>query len=158
LVKKIFGYLNMKIVLQRVSTATVKVDNKLVGKVSKGLLLYIGISNDDSVVDITKLIDKIINLRIFNDNNSKMNYSIKDINGELLIVSQFTLYADCSHGNRPSFIKAASKNHAENIYNQFVNYALKQNIKVETGVFGANMKVNSVNDGPVTILLSSNEK
>lgn len=148
----------MKIVLQRVSTATVKVDNKLVGKVSKGLLLYIGISNDDSVVDITKLIDKIINLRIFNDNNSKMNYSIKDINGELLIVSQFTLYADCSHGNRPSFIKAASKNHAENIYNQFVNYALKQNIKVETGVFGANMKVNSVNDGPVTILLSSNEK
>ena len=148
----------MKIVVQRVSAATVKVDNKLVGKISKGLLLYIGVGNGDSVMDITKLIDKIINLRIFNDSSNKMNFSLKDVNGELLIISQFTLHADCSHGNRPSFIKAASKNHAENIYNQFVNYALKQNIKVETGVFGANMKVNSVNDGPVTILLSSNEK
>ena len=147
----------MQIVLQRVNTATVEVDNKLVGKISKGLLLYIGIATDDSVIDLTKLIDKILTLRIFNDNNNKMNYSIKDINGELLIVSQFTLYADCSHGNRPSFIKAASKNHAENIYNQFVNYALKQNIKVETGIFGANMKIDSINDGPVTILLKSHD-
>ena len=120
----------MKIVVQRVSAATVKVDNKLVGKISKGLLLYIGVGNGDSVMDITKLIDKIINLRIFNDSSNKMNFSLKDVNGELLIISQFTLHADCSHGNRPSFIKAASKNHAENIYNQFVNYALKQNIKV----------------------------
>ena len=144
----------MKIVLQRVSAASVEVDNKIVSQISKGLLLYIGIAKDDTLVDITKLIDKIINLRIFNDNHNKMNYSIKEINGELLIVSQFTLYADCSHGNRPSFIKAASKNHAENIYNQFVNYALKQNIKVETGIFGANMKIDSTNDGPVTILLN----
>ena len=147
----------MKIVVQRVSTATVKVDNTLVGKISKGLLLYIGIGNNDSVIDINKLIDKILNLRIFNDITNKMNCSLKDVNGELLIISQFTLYADCSHGNRPSFIKAASKNHAENIYNQFVNYALKQNIKVETGIFGANMIIDSINDGPVTILLNSDE-
>ena len=147
----------MRIVVQRVQKASVAVDNILVGKISNGLLLYVGIGNDDSLIDVTKLIDKILNLRIFNDLNNKMNCSLKDVNGELLIISQFTLYADCSHGNRPSFIKAGSKNHAENIYNQFVNYALKQNIKVETGIFGANMMIDSINDGPVTILLNSND-
>jgi len=112
----------MKAIVQRVSSAQVTVDNMVVGRISKGLLIFLGIAPTDSMTNITKLADKVLSLRIFNDNNNRMNLSINDIRGSLLIVSQFTLYADCIKGNRPSFANAASPVHAKKIYNEFVNY------------------------------------
>ena len=144
----------MKVVIQRVSRASVEIDSSVYSSINDGMVIFLGIRKGDKIQDVDKFVDKILKLRIFEDNNSKMNLSINDVQGEILVISQFTLYADMKHGNRPSFFQSETPILAEKIYNQFVNYALKQNIKVETGIFGANMKVGSTNDGPVTILLN----
>ena len=143
----------MRAIIQRVSKAQVTIDNTIRGKISEGLLIFIGIAQDDSMSHVIKLADKILSLRIFNDINKKMNLSVHDIQGNLLIISQFTLYADCNKGNRPSFINAASPVHAKKIYNEFVNYMNQQKINVQSGVFGADMKVSLVNTGPSTFIL-----
>lgn len=143
----------MKFVVQRVSNANVKVDNKVVGKINKGYMVLIGIKEDDTIQEADYLIKKLINLRVFEDENEKMNLSLKDVEGELLLISQFTLYGDCSNGNRPSFTAAAKPDKAEKIYDYIVQKC-KDNIEiVETGIFGAHMEVSLVNDGPVTIIL-----
>ena len=147
----------MRAIIQRVSKAQVTIDNTIRGKISEGLLIFIGIAQDDSISHVIKLADKILSLRIFNDSNKKMNLSIHDIQGSLLIISQFTLYADCNNGNRPSFINAASPVHAKKIYNEFVNYMYQQNINCESGVFGAHMEVSLINDGPVTLIMDTEE-
>lgn len=147
----------MKFVIQRVKKASVEVDKNLVGKINQGFLVLIGISQDDNEQIADLLIKKLINLRIFTDENDKMNLSLKDINGELLLVSQFTLYADCKKGNRPSFTKSAKFDLANNLYHYIIEECKKTGINVKTGIFGANMKVNLINDGPVTIILDSNE-
>lgn len=143
----------MKIVIQRVNNAKVEVSNEVIGKINKGFLVLVGITHEDTTEIADYLVQKLLNLRIFSDEDDKMNLSIKDINGELLIVSQFTLYANCQRGNRPSFIDAAKPEMAENLYNYFVQKCKNENIKVETGKFGADMQVSLTNDGPVTIIL-----
>ena len=144
----------MKLVIQRVKNASVEVDNKIVGKIGQGFLVLLGVGPEDTKKEADFLIQKLIKLRIFKDENDKMNLSIKDINGELLIVSQFTLYADCSGGNRPSFANAAKPDKANELYEYFIQNCKKEGIKkVEHGIFGADMKVQLLNDGPVTILL-----
>ena len=143
----------MRAIIQRVSKAQVTIDDKIRGTISEGLLIFIGIAQDDSASHVIKLADKILSLRIFNDINEKMNLSVHDIQGSLLIISQFTLYADCKKGNRPSFINAASPVHAKKIYNEFVNYMNQQKINVQSGVFGAEMKVSLINSGPSTFIL-----
>lgn len=143
----------MKIVLQRVSSAVVKVDGKICGSIGMGYLVLLGIGNDDTEDDCRRLADKIINLRIFSDENDKINLSLGDVGGELLIVSQFTLYADCRKGNRPNFIQAGKPDKAERLYNYFVDYCRSKGKHVETGIFGADMKVELVNDGPFTVIL-----
>ena len=144
----------MKLVIQRVKNAKVVVDNKTVSKIEKGFLVLLGVAPNDTKENADFLVNKLINLRIFKDENNKMNLSIKDIKGELLIVSQFTLYADCSHGNRPSFINSAPSDYAKELYEYFVQKCKNENItNVETGEFGANMQVTLLNDGPVTIIL-----
>ena len=145
----------MKVVIQRVIKSSVRINNKEVAKIGKGFLILLGISKDDNFEKADYIIKKIYNLRVFSDENDKMNLSIQDINGELLIVSQFTLYADCKKGNRPSFINAAPPEDAEKIYEYFINECKKNNLKVETGEFGADMKVELINDGPVTIILEN---
>ena len=146
----------MKLVIQRVKNASVSVDNKIVGKINQGLLVLLGIKNSDTKKDVDYLVRKLINLRIFNDKNNKMNLSIQSVNGELLIISQFTLYGDCKKsGNRPSFSNAAKFDIASTLYEYFVNECKKQISVVQTGIFGADMKVNLLNDGPVTILMDS---
>lgn len=144
----------MKLVLQRVKNANVIVEGKKVGDINQGFLVLIGIAPNDTKEIADFLIQKLIHLRIFEDENKKMNLSIQDIDGELLLVSQFTLYADCSHGNRPSFIDAAKPDLANELYEYFIEQCKKENIKkVETGEFGADMQVSLQNDGPVTIIL-----
>jgi len=145
----------MKIVIQRVKKASVKVGNKTVGRIGQGLLLLVGIEDKDRV-RVENTSEKILKLRIFGDENDKMNLSIQDVKGEILAVSQFTLLADCSGGNRPSFIKAAPPETAKPLFEKFVNELKKSGLKVETGVFGAKMEVELQNDGPVTIILESN--
>lgn len=145
----------MKVVIQRVIKSSVSINNEEVAKIGKGFLILLGISKDDNLEKADYIIKKIYNLRVFSDENDKMNLSIQDINGELLIVSQFTLYADCKKGNRPSFINAAPPEEAEKIYEYFINECKKNNLKVETGEFGADMKVELINDGPVTIILEN---
>lgn len=145
----------MKVVIQRVIKSSVRINNKEVAKIGKGFSILLGISKDDNFEKADYIIKKIYNLRVFSDENDKMNLSIQDINGELLIVSQFTLYADCKKGNRPSFINAAPPEEAEKIYEYFINECKKNNLKVETGEFGADMKVELINDGPVTIILEN---
>ena len=145
----------MKIVIQRVSSAKVKKKKKIVGKIDKGFLVLLGITESDTEENADYLVKKLCNLRVFQDENDKMNLSIKDVCGELLIVSQFTLYADCSHGNRPSFINSAKPEIAEPLYEYFVKQCKQYVDNVQTGVFGAHMKVELVNDGPVTITISS---
>lgn len=143
----------MKIVLQRVNSASVKVDNKICGRIGIGYLVLLGVGNDDTEDDCRRLADKIINLRIFSDENDKINLSLGDVGGDLLIVSQFTLYADCRKGNRPNFIQAGKPDKAEHLYNYFVDYCRGKGKRVETGIFGADMKVELVNDGPFTVIL-----
>lgn len=143
----------MRAVVQRVSSSKVTVDGEVTGEINKGLLVLLGVTHEDTSKDVDYIIDKVLNLRIFEDENEKMNLSLKDVNGELLLVSQFTLYGDTKKGNRPSFIEAARPEMAINLYNYIIDELKKQIPKVETGIFGADMQVKLVNDGPVTILL-----
>lgn len=143
----------MKIVVQRVKNAQVEVDKKVVGKIEKGFLVLLGVTHNDTKKEADYLVKKLCNLRVFTDENDKMNLSLKDVNGELLIVSQFTLYADCSGGNRPSFIEAAKPDKANELYEYFCSECEKNDINVEKGIFGADMKVSILNDGPVTIII-----
>ena len=144
----------MKVLVQRSLKSNVSVNNKVVGQIDKGLVLLVGFTNDDTSTDIDYLVKKVINLRIFDDENGIMNKSILDISGSILSISQFTLYADTKKGNRPSYINAMGGENAIKLYNEF-NEKLKQFVKVETGIFGEDMIVNIKNDGPVTILLES---
>lgn len=144
----------MKVVIQRVTKSTVTVDNKIVGKIDKGLNVLVGFTDTDTISDLEYLKRKILNLRIFDDENGIMNKSIKEINGKILLVSQFTLYADTKKGNRPSYIKALNGEKAVVLYNQFIEM-LSTEIEVETGIFGANMQVKIENDGPITIIIDS---
>lgn len=149
----------MKIVIQRVSYSKVIVDNQVVGEINNGILVLIGIVNDDNFSDIDWIIKKIIQLRIFEDENNIMNLSVQDINGEILVVSQFTLHALTKKGNRPSYINAAKPEIAIPIYNEFIKQLEVQfGKKIEKGIFGADMKVYLVNDGPVTIIIDSKNK
>ena len=143
----------MKLVIQRVKRASVEVNKEIVGKIEQGFLVLLGVGPEDTKEIADFLVQKLIKLRIFEDENGKMNLGLKDINGELLIVSQFTLYADCTGGNRPSFTNAAKPDKANELYEYFIQECKKENIKVEHGIFGADMKVELLNDGPVTILL-----
>lgn len=145
----------MRIVVQRVKKASVKIEDKIQGKIEQGFLVLLGITSTDSRKDVDYLVKKVCNLRIFEDENGKMNLALKNINGELLIISQFTLYGDCSEGNRPSFIEAAKPPVAIPLYEYFVEECKKCIDKVETGIFGADMKVELLNDGPVTIIIDS---
>ena len=147
----------MKFVIQRVKNASVTVDNKIVGSINKGFLVLIGITHTDTKEIADVLIKKLIKLRIFEDENEKMNLALNDVNGELLLVSQFTLYANCTGGNRPAFIDAAKPDYANELYEYIIDECKKQEINVQTGIFGADMKVELLNDGPVTIILDSNE-
>ena len=146
----------MRAVIQRVKEARVSVDNRVVGQIGKGILVLLGVGKSDSQNDLIWTADKIVNLRIFEDENGKMNLSLLDIRGELLVVSQFTLYGDARKGRRPSFTDAAPPEKGKEMYEEFVRYLKdKYDIKVETGEFGAMMDVHLVNWGPVTILLDS---
>lgn len=145
----------MRAVVQRVLSSSVSIEGKTVGEIGKGLNVLLGISRDDNEEDIKYLKEKILNLRIFEDENGKMNKSLLDMNGELLIVSQFTLYGDCRKGRRPSFIEALSGEEAKKLYDNFVEECTDVLGKVSTGVFGADMCVSIKNDGPVTLLLDS---
>lgn len=149
----------MKVVIQRVSKASVTIENQLTASIENGLLILLGIVENDSLEDIKWLTNKIVNLRIFNDSEGVMNHSIKDINGNIIAVSQFTLHASTKKGNRPSYIKAAKPEIAIPIYERFVNQ-LEADLgkKVQTGTFGADMKIELLNDGPVTIIIDSKNK
>ena len=148
----------MKAVIQRVSDASVKVEGKIVGEISNGLLLLIGIDELDEKSDADWLVQKILNLRIFGDEEGKLNLSVTDIAGEILCISQFTLIADYKKGNRPSFIKAAKPEHAVPLFEYFKEEISKSGLKTESGIFGADMKVSLLNDGPVTIVMDSKTK
>lgn len=148
----------MKILVQRSLNSNVSVDNKIVGQIEKGLVLFVGFTYGDTIDDIKYLIKKVINLRIFDDEKGIMNKSILDVNGSILSISQFTLYADTKKGNRPSYINALNGEEAIKLYDLFNEELRKNNIMVETGIFGSDMKVNIINDGPVTILLESRNK
>lgn len=151
----------MKLVIQRVSCAKVEVDNRVCGRIEKGLMVLLGVKDSDTACLIDPLLQKLINLRIFNDENGKMNLSLLDVKGDLLIVSQFTLYGDCAKGNRPSFIKSAKGELAKSLYEAFVARAKEaltsHSLRVQTGEFGAHMKVSLTNDGPVTIILEKSK-
>lgn len=143
----------MKFLVQRVTEASVTVDNIVTGKIKKGFLVLIGITHSDTKDDADFLINKLLNLRVFSDENGKMNLNINQVNGELLLVSQFTLYANTSRGNRPDFLEAAKPAYAEELYEYIIKECKNRNINVQTGIFGADMKVHLLNDGPVTIML-----
>ena len=145
----------MRVVVQRVKHASVNINGTVNGKINNGFLVLLGIQSTDSEQDVDYLVKKVTNLRIFSDENDKMNLSLKDVNGELLIVSQFTLYANCKEGNRPSFVEAAKPDVAIPLYEYFVSECKKIIPVVETGIFGADMKVDLLNDGPVTIIMDS---
>lgn len=145
----------MKVVIQRVSEASVKVDGIVVGEINKGFMLLIGIDENDEKTDADWLVQKILNLRVFSDENDKLNLSIKDINGEILCISQFTLIADYKKGSRPSFIKAAKPDKAIPLFEYFKEELSKSDLRLESGIFGADMKVSLINDGPVTIVMDS---
>ena len=145
----------MRVVVQRVKHASVTINGTVNGKINNGFLVLLGVQSTDSEQDVDYLVKKVTNLRIFSDENDKMNLSLKDVNGELLIVSQFTLYANCKEGNRPSFVEAAKPDIAVPLYEYFVSECKKIIPVVETGLFGADMKVDLLNDGPVTIIMDS---
>ena len=145
----------MKALIQRVTAASVKIKNKEYCSINEGLCVFLGVKKSDTELDVKYLVEKIINLRIFSDKNDKINKSIYDIRGSILIVSQFTLYANCKKGNRPSFIDSADKLSATQLYDLFVNLLREKKIQIKTGIFGSDMKINLTNDGPVTIMLES---
>ena len=147
----------MKAVVQRVLNADLKVDGKLISEIGKGYVVFLGVKVQDTEEDLSKIISKIAKLRVFEDENGKMNLSIKQVEGEILLVSQFTLYGDCKGCNRPSFIKAERPDRANELYMKAKDLLEKEEITVKMGVFGADMKINVHNDGPVTILLDSAE-
>jgi D-tyrosyl-tRNA(Tyr) deacylase len=149
----------MKVVVQRVNQASVSIGNKVINRISEGLLLLLGIEKDDNYDDSLWLVNKIINLRLFSDTELKMNHSILDINGEILVISQFTLHAKIKNGNRPSFVKAAKPDYAKTLYDHFIsklNAGLEKDVK--SGIFGENMKVKLINNGPVTIVIDTKNK
>ena len=147
----------MKFLIQRVVQASVTVDQEVIGAIQKGFLVLIGVTEDDTEEIADKLIKKLIGLRIFEDENGKTNLALKDVDGSLLLISQFTLYADCKKGNRPSFIKAGNPEHANQLYEYIIAECRKEIPIVETGKFGADMKVSLCNDGPFTVMLDSAE-
>ncbi|MBE5886337.1 MAG: D-tyrosyl-tRNA(Tyr) deacylase [Lachnospiraceae bacterium] len=147
----------MKFVIQRVKEAKVVVDGKTTGEIGKGFLVFIGVSNEDTKEIADKLVKKLLGLRIFADAEGKTNLALEDVNGELLLVSQFTLYADCKKGNRPSFIRAGAPDFANEMYEYIIAKCKESGVKTETGIFGADMKVSLVNDGPFTIIYDSEE-
>lgn len=145
----------MKCVLQRVNRASVSVDGKVCGEIEKGILVFLGVCDEDTEQDIKWLADKIIGLRIFEDENEKMNFSLADIGGGLLIISQFTLFGNCKKGRRPDFTSAGNPEIAKAMYEKFIDYCQKSFKDVESGIFGADMKVDLENDGPVTLIIDS---
>ena len=147
----------MKFVIQRVSEAKVVVEGATTGEIGKGFLVFIGVCNEDTTEIADKLVKKLLGLRIFADAEGKTNLALQDVGGELLLVSQFTLYADCKKGNRPSFIRAGAPDFANEMYEYIIRKCRESGIKTETGIFGADMKVSLVNDGPFTILYDSDE-
>ena len=147
----------MRAVVQRVSRAEVKVDGEVTGTIEKGLLVFVGVAPEDTEKDMEYIADKIINLRIFEDENEKMNLSVTDVNGSLLVISQFTLYGDCRKGRRPNFTGSCEPVKAEKMYLEMLEYLKSKGIKTESGIFGADMKVDLLNDGPVTLLLDSSK-
>jgi D-tyrosyl-tRNA(Tyr) deacylase len=148
----------MRAVVQRVKESHVTVDDRTVGKIGKGILIFLGVSEEDKEKDIDYMVEKISNLRIFQDNEGKMNLSLLDIKGEALVVSQFTLLGDCRKGRRPSYVCAAKPETAENYYNIFIDKLIKLGVHVQKGIFQAMMNVHLINDGPVTILIDSHKK
>jgi D-tyrosyl-tRNA(Tyr) deacylase len=148
----------MRAVIQRVSEASVTVEGKLVGKIGKGVLVLLGVSQQDTEKDVTYLVDKILNLRIFEDENGKMNLSLLEVGGQMLVVSQFTLYGDVRRGKRPSFTEAASPEKAKKLYELFVQESSKFLNGIQTGIFQAMMNVHLTNEGPVTILIDSDKR
>ena len=147
----------MRLVIQRVKNASVTGDNEVTGKIGKGYLVLVGVSDSDTESTVDKLIRKMIGLRIFEDENGKTNLSLADVSGSLLLVSQFTLYANCRKGNRPSFIEAGSPEKAEALYEYMIRECKKSVPEVQTGIFGADMEVSLVNDGPFTVILDSDQ-
>lgn len=147
----------MKLVIQRVTHASVAVDNNVIGKIGKGYMVLIGVSDTDTKEIADKMLDKMIKLRIFEDENGKTNLSLADVGGELLLISQFTLYANCKKGNRPSFIEAGSPDHANALYEYIIEKCKERVDVVEQGEFGAEMKVELLNDGPFTVILDSQQ-
>lgn len=143
----------MRALVQRVLESNLKIDGNEFSKIGHGLIIFFGVTHDDTSLDVKVLAEKISKLRIFEDENGKMNLSVKDVGGSFHIISQFTLYADCHHGNRPSFTNAATPDKANELYMQFIEECKYLGIHVETGVFGADMKINYTNDGPITIML-----
>lgn len=143
----------MKVLVQRVTSANVKVNSKVVGEINRGLLLFVGFTQSDTTKEIDYMVDKVINLRIFDDENGVMNKSLLDTEGSILSVSQFTLYADSSKGRRPSYINALNGDKAIILYDEFNKKLKEKNVKVEAGIFGAYMQVELINDGPITIML-----
>lgn len=147
----------LKVIIQRVKNAKVLINNKREENINTGFVVLVGFTHNDNICDIEYIKKKILSLRIFEDENNKMNYSLKDVNGSLLIISQFTLYADVRKGNRPSFNNSLDYNSAEKLYEEFINSMKKSEIEVKTGEFGADMLVTINNDGPVTIIIDSKE-
>ena len=145
----------MRVCVQRVSEASVEVDSKTVGAIGPGLLVLLGVGQSDTPAEVTQLVDKIVNLRVFADDQDKMNRSLLDIQGQMLVISQFTLWGDCRKGRRPSFVQAADPEVAEPLYERFVDEVRGQGVVTETGRFGAMMQVHLVNDGPVTLVIES---
>ncbi len=148
----------MKVVLQRVSEANVKVDNEIIGKIDKGLMILIGVDVGDETSDVEWLVKKILDVRVFSDEEGKMNHSVKEINGEILCISQFTLISDYKKGNSPSYIKAAKPDKAIPLFEYFKDELKRSGLKIESGIFGADMRVSLINDGPVTLVFDSKTK
>lgn len=147
----------MRYIIQRVTNASCTVDGRVTGEIEKGFLVFIGVSDTDTKEIADKMTKKLLGMRIFEDENGKINLSLKDVNGSLLLISQFTLYADCKKGNRPSFTKAGKPDHANELYEYMIEVCKNEISNVQTGIFGADMKIQLLNDGPFTILLDSDE-
>ena len=147
----------MKVIVQRVKYASCTIDNKVVGKIDKGFMVLVGFGYSDNEETVRKVADKMVGLRVFEDENGKMNLELNQVNGEILSISQFTLYADCRHGKRPSFTDAAKPDISSPLYDYFNEYVRSLGYHVETGIFGADMKIELLNDGPVTIILESDK-